>query len=53
LMLLQHIVCHVTQLADSAGWRPRAAVRALAHWRWNNCLAMAALSRRNEVCDAA
>jgi len=53
LMLLQHIVCHVTQLADSAGWRPRAAVRALARWRWNNCLAVAALSRRNEVCDAA
>ena len=53
LMLLQHIVCHVTQLADSAGWRPRAAVRALARWRWNMCLGMPAMSGRNEVCDAA
>jgi tRNA A-37 threonylcarbamoyl transferase component Bud32 len=44
LMLLQHAVCHVTQLVDTAGWRPRAAMCALARWRWRACLAMSAFA---------
>jgi tRNA A-37 threonylcarbamoyl transferase component Bud32 len=43
LMLLQHVVCHVTQVADSGGWRPKAAVRALVRWRWNVLMRMPAL----------
>jgi hypothetical protein len=42
-MLLQHVVCHVTQVADSGGWRPKAAVRALVRWRWNVLMRMPAL----------
>jgi len=44
VMLLQHAVCHVTQLVDAGGWRPRVAMRALARWRWRACLAMPALA---------
>lgn len=44
LMLLQHVVCHVTQLVIDAGWGRRLALQALARWRWRSCLAMPALS---------
>ena len=44
LMLLQHVVCHVTQIGDGAGWGSRLALRALAHWRWHSCLAMPVLT---------
>lgn len=40
LMFLQHVVCHVTQLVDRAGWHPRLALRALAHWRWRACMGL-------------
>jgi tRNA A-37 threonylcarbamoyl transferase component Bud32 len=48
LMLLQHVVCHVTQLADETHWRPRAAVRALVRWRWQACMALPPLQDRHE-----
>ena len=44
LMLLQHVVCHVTQLADATGWGSRLALRTLARWRWRMCFAMPALA---------
>jgi len=44
LMLLQHVVCHVTQLADGPGWGSGLALRTLARWRWRVCLAMPALA---------
>lgn len=40
LMLLQHIVCHVTQIADSATRAPRLALDTLARWRWRMCMSM-------------
>ena len=43
LMLLQHVICHVTQLADGGGPRSRFAFTTLARWRWRACLAMPAL----------
>ena len=44
LMLLQHVVCHVTQLADHPGRGAGLALRALARWRWRACLSMPALA---------
>jgi len=51
LMLLQHVVCHVTQVADSGGWRPRAAVRALVRWRWEVLMRMPALGGATFAMD--
>jgi hypothetical protein len=39
LMLLQHVVCHVTELADRLRWRPENVRRHLIHWRWRRLLA--------------
>jgi hypothetical protein len=44
LMLLQHVVCHVTHIADGGGWGPPLALRALARWRWRTFFAMPALA---------
>jgi hypothetical protein len=44
LMLLQHIVCHVTQLADSAGGGLGVVLRTLVRWRWRACLTLPALA---------
>ena len=38
LMLLQHVVCHVTELADRLRWRPENARRHLIQWRWRRLL---------------
>lgn len=44
LMFLQHVICHVTQLVDGGGWRPRMAVQALTRWRWRTCMALPILA---------
>jgi hypothetical protein len=44
VMFLQHVICHVTQLVDRAGWRPRMFVQAQARWRWRSCLALPPLT---------
>jgi len=49
LMLLQHAVCHVTHLADTAGRVPRIALEALIRWRWRICLAMPALAHTDHT----
>jgi hypothetical protein len=46
LMLLQHAVCHVTQLADSGGGRLEPLLRGLIRRRWYACLAVPELQRR-------
>jgi tRNA A-37 threonylcarbamoyl transferase component Bud32 len=45
LMLLQHIVCHVTMLADRSAGPLDGALRWLIRRRWRNGLAMSALAR--------
>jgi hypothetical protein len=45
LMLLQHAVCHVTQLADTAGWRLGPLSRRLIRRRWRACLAVPELDQ--------
>ena len=45
LMLLQHAVCHVTQLADGSEGRFGPAIQWLIRRRWKASLAMPALSR--------
>jgi aminoglycoside phosphotransferase (APT) family kinase protein len=46
LMLLQHAVCHVTQLADSAGGRLEPVLRWLIRRRWRASLAVPELNRK-------
>jgi phosphotransferase family enzyme len=43
LMLLQHVVCHVTLLADRAHGRFEQPIRSFVRWRWRKCLTMPAL----------
>lgn len=43
LMLLQHAVCHVTQLAERSGGQLDAALVWLIRRRWQACLAMPGL----------
>lgn len=40
LMLLQHIVCHVAELAERLRWRPSVRYH-LIQWRWKRLLAAA------------
>ena len=47
LMLLQHAVCHVTQLADGATGPLRPALRWLIRRRWEAALAMPELAPRS------
>jgi tRNA A-37 threonylcarbamoyl transferase component Bud32 len=44
LMLLQHAVCHVTQIVDEGGRVRRLTIPALARWRWRTCFAMPELA---------
>jgi hypothetical protein len=46
LMLLQHAVCHVTQLADHAGGRLEPLIRWLIRRRWGASLRVPELARK-------